>query len=251
MEGTVKSFLPSKGYGFVRGDDGNDYYLHGRDMLDGHAPRQGLRVAFEEAATPKGYRARRVRQLAAAIGGRYVTPSQVVETKGSEFAEWEVLESIPWYIIGTSRDSPDAAQADLRAHAREIGANAVMLVQYFKTKGSEAGTGRGVHHFTIHNFRAVPAVVGRAAGSEGAVREDLVGMSREIEQVAGQLARKREERRRRGIVCIVAGVAAMGVGVALAGPMLVVLIPGVVILLLAKDFFQHEDLWLEPMGRNR
>ena len=37
--------------------------------------------------------------------------------------------------------------------AKKIGANALINIQYFKTTGSEAGTGRGTHYYTIHNFR--------------------------------------------------------------------------------------------------
>src|SRR3546814_7777886 len=114
---------------------------------DGYEPRPGLRVQFDDLATPKGYRARRVRPVAAVTAGRYTTPSQVIETKRSEFPDWEVLESVPWHIIGTSQESPDAARSDLQERAQELGANAVMCVEYFKTQGAEAGTGRGVYHF--------------------------------------------------------------------------------------------------------
>src|SRR3546814_3573082 len=54
---------------------------------DGYEPRPGLRVQFDEAATPKGYRARRVRPVAAVTAGRYTTPSQVIETKRSRSEE--------------------------------------------------------------------------------------------------------------------------------------------------------------------
>jgi len=250
MEGTVRSFLPTKGYGFVRGDDGNDYFLHEQDMPKGLAPHPGQRVTFEETATPKGYRARRVQPLLATPTGRYVVPGQIIETKGAEFPDWEILESIPWYIIGTSRASPDAARLDLRGRAREIGANAVTLVEYFKTTGSEAGTGRGTHHFTVHNFLAAPVVVGRATHSGGAERESLVRMAGKVGEISWQLERKRQIQHRWGFAFITVGAVMLGIGLfspwfALRG---ITFLPGVVILALSFLFFRRVEPWLVPMG---
>lgn len=250
MQGTVKSFLPSKRYGFVRGDDGNDYYLHEQDLMRAGPLYQGLRVEFEEAATPKGYRARRVRAVDSTVGCRYETPSEIVETKGTELAEWELLESIPWIIMGASRDSPEAAKAELRAHARAIGANALFRVQYFKTTGQEAGSGRGIHYFTIHNFRGVPAVVGRVTEAGGKARNELVGLSERVTEFNRQQAGKRKERRRKGFLCILGAAASTAACFAMLGPNLAALIPGATLALLAKDFFQIDEVWLLPMGEN-
>jgi cold shock CspA family protein len=251
MEGTISTYLMSKGYGFIKGDDGNDYFLHQRDTPDGYEPRPGLRVKFDEAATPKGYRARRVRPMAVASTGRYMTPPQVIETKQSEFPDWEVLESVPWHIIGTSRESPDAARGDLQERARELGANAVMLVEYFKTQGAEAGTGRGMHHFTIHNFRAVPALVGRASESGGHPKEELFGLSRKVTQVATGFAKKMRVRRKWGWALIIVGVILIPAGFALLGPSYLAPIPGVVLLYISRDFFQPLGVWLIPMVPGR
>lgn len=44
--GVVESFIPERRYGFVRGDDGQDYHLHGSEVLDGQLPLPGNRVVF-------------------------------------------------------------------------------------------------------------------------------------------------------------------------------------------------------------
>lgn len=46
LRGTVESFDPRKGYGFVRGDDGVTYYLHRSEMTDQHMPYVGSSVMF-------------------------------------------------------------------------------------------------------------------------------------------------------------------------------------------------------------
>ncbi|TAK37655.1 MAG: cold shock domain-containing protein [Lysobacteraceae bacterium] len=250
MQGTVKSFLPSKRYGFVRGDDGIDYYLHEQDLVHAAPLHQGLRVEFEETATPKGYRARGVRVVSSPAGCRYETPPDIVETKGAELAEWELLESIPWIILGASRDSPEAAKAELRGHASAIGANALFRIEYFKTRGEEAGSGRGIHYFTIHNFRAVPGVVGRVTKTGGKTRTELAGLSERVAELSRRRADECKERRRKGFLCILGAGASTAACFAMLGPNLAALIPGAVLALLAKDFFRLQEVWLVPMGEN-
>ena len=251
MQGTVKSYLHSKRYGFLRGDDGNDYYLHEQDLVSASPLHQGLRVEFEETATPKGYRARRVRAVGSTAGCLYEAPRDIVETKGTELAEWELLESIPWIILGASRDSSEAAKAELRGHASAIGANALFRVEYFKTRGEEAGSGRGIHYFTIHNFRAVPGVVGRVTETGGKTRTDLVGLSERVAELNRQNAEKRKNRRLKGFLCILGAAVSTAVCFGVLGPNFFAVIPGAILVLLAKDFFRLDEVWLVPMGESQ
>ena len=54
LRGTVKWFDPAKRYGFVTGDDGNDYLLPKRKLLGGREPMNGERALFEPATRPRG-----------------------------------------------------------------------------------------------------------------------------------------------------------------------------------------------------
>jgi len=58
--GVVISFLPDKGYGFIKGDDGNDYHFKRRDVLGELLPVTSTRVAFDAQATSRGYSATKV-----------------------------------------------------------------------------------------------------------------------------------------------------------------------------------------------
>jgi len=53
MEGTVKFFNPKKGYGFITGEDGKDYFVHitalGEQKLD-----ENDKVSFEVSQGERG-----------------------------------------------------------------------------------------------------------------------------------------------------------------------------------------------------
>ena len=62
MEGTVKSFNGTKGYGFIGRDDGPDVFVHYSDIAGGgyRTLHAGDRVTFEIVQGPKGSQAANV-----------------------------------------------------------------------------------------------------------------------------------------------------------------------------------------------
>jgi CspA family cold shock protein len=60
MEGTVKWFNSKKGYGFIEGDDGEDYFVHESVLPPGAFLRENDRVSFEPAQTERGKQAQKV-----------------------------------------------------------------------------------------------------------------------------------------------------------------------------------------------
>ena len=62
--GSVRKLIADRGYGFITGDDGRDYFFHRggvEEPLDFDRLAVGARVAFEIEASPKGLRAVQVR----------------------------------------------------------------------------------------------------------------------------------------------------------------------------------------------
>ncbi|MBR9679239.1 MAG: cold shock domain-containing protein [Nanoarchaeota archaeon] len=60
MEGTVKWFDIKKGYGFINGTDGNDYFVHYSSLPEGIVLKEGESVTFEPAENEKGKQAQNV-----------------------------------------------------------------------------------------------------------------------------------------------------------------------------------------------
>ncbi len=65
MEGTVKFFNRKKGFGFIQGDDGKDYFLHFTALPRGEFVRDNDRVSFEPAEGERGPKAMNVQVLGA------------------------------------------------------------------------------------------------------------------------------------------------------------------------------------------
>ena len=63
-EGTIKKIVPDRGFGFISGEDGKEYFFH-RTGLDSSINFDSLaggeRVSFEIEASQKGPRANRIK----------------------------------------------------------------------------------------------------------------------------------------------------------------------------------------------
>ncbi len=64
-KGTVKWFNESKGFGFISGEDGNDYFVHYSSIQDNgfKSLAEGEPVSFETEKGPKGPKAINVVKL--------------------------------------------------------------------------------------------------------------------------------------------------------------------------------------------
>lgn len=62
VAGTIKRLVTDKGFGFVVGPDGNEYFFH-QSACDGQFDRlhEGQSVSFEMGQGPKGPRAENIR----------------------------------------------------------------------------------------------------------------------------------------------------------------------------------------------
>ncbi len=60
MKGKVKFFNETKGFGFISGDDGKDYFVHASGLVGASTLTVGEEVSFELEQGPKGARAVKV-----------------------------------------------------------------------------------------------------------------------------------------------------------------------------------------------
>lgn len=60
MEGTVKWYNRQKGYGFIKGEDDGEYFVHYTALDKGTFIRENDRVSFEPTETERGKQAQKV-----------------------------------------------------------------------------------------------------------------------------------------------------------------------------------------------
>lgn len=65
MKGTVKKFFKDKGFGFIHGEDGKDYFFHySAIQMDNYKTAEvGENVEFESAESDRGLRANSVKKI--------------------------------------------------------------------------------------------------------------------------------------------------------------------------------------------
>lgn len=63
MEGTVKFFNRKKGFGFISGDDGKDYFVHFTALPKGVFLRDNDKVSFDGVEGDRGLKAENVQLL--------------------------------------------------------------------------------------------------------------------------------------------------------------------------------------------
>ena len=61
IKGKVKFFNPNKGYGFILGEDEEDYFVHVSSLPEGiDSLTEGVEVSFDFIKTEKGLQAKNV-----------------------------------------------------------------------------------------------------------------------------------------------------------------------------------------------
>jgi CspA family cold shock protein len=62
-EGRIKKIIHDRGFGFVRGEDGNEVFFHRTELttVDFDSLEEGQSVSYEVVNSPKGPRARNLK----------------------------------------------------------------------------------------------------------------------------------------------------------------------------------------------
>lgn len=84
MEGTVKFFNRIKGFGFINGDDGRDYFVHFSAVEEGKYLNENDRVSFDALEDEKGLKAQNVKLIGKAEGGEAPAEEEAPVEEASE-----------------------------------------------------------------------------------------------------------------------------------------------------------------------
>lgn len=167
MRGVIKNFIESKGYGFIAGENGKDYFFHINEVKERLKQiSDGLPVQFEEAVSPKGYSAKQIHLLDDKL--LYEQPESVLTSKKDSVKGWSIVERGKYSLSYSSSNSPDEAKDGLKSIARAMGITGFINLRYFKTTGSS-----GNYNYTIHNFEGLPVSLARKGLAGGIPIENI------------------------------------------------------------------------------
>jgi cold shock CspA family protein len=86
MKGVIRTFVPENQLGFIKGDDGKDYFFHRRSFKaqrDKDNICDDALVDFEPVPTPKGYRAQNCSLIDSSDVTTYIVPDEFLTSKES------------------------------------------------------------------------------------------------------------------------------------------------------------------------
>jgi cold shock CspA family protein len=137
-----------KGFGFILGDDGRDYFVHTKNVEGGKLV-DGQAVTLEGQPSPKGYRATKVipGELPPPPGQAYESPNRFIWTSDSAARGFNTI-----FTLGSGwaeSNNPNEARALLEKASADRGGNAVLNVRLEKYSRNE---GCSNYYYTMHRF---------------------------------------------------------------------------------------------------
>jgi cold shock CspA family protein len=121
--GLVRSFVASKGFGFVDGDDGESYFAHVSEVAGGEPLVTGQRITFVPTPSRKGSKATKI------IPGHaptaiYVEPTEFIVTNADIPLDVDVILVVREGWVESN--DPNTARQGLIDMAKTWGANAII-----------------------------------------------------------------------------------------------------------------------------
>jgi cold shock CspA family protein len=186
VTGHVKNYLSEKGYGFILGDDGKDYFFHNTNFKDsGGDIYEWLLVQFEQDVTPKGYVAVKISAIGEQNAG-YAIPNEFLFGKSDKIDGWEILEMSDWVVhVQDAECAPKDVKILLGQWAHVIGANATINTRYTTSTGYSDN-----YKYTIHHYMGRAVFVGKKYAKGTIKREECDNINKMAPIVKALFKRK-------------------------------------------------------------
>jgi len=164
QEGKILSYIETKGYGFIAGNNGKKYFFHISNVNEKEPDIvDNTNVSFNEVATEKGYSATDINLLtniSTQDNGLYEAPETIYISKEDSVKGWKTLEKSQWAVKSSDKDL-DTAKEEIIDYASLLGGNALVNYRYSKSRGSESTSGGGTYYYTVHNFYGEVVNIGK------------------------------------------------------------------------------------------
>jgi cold shock CspA family protein len=181
MKGYICKYLDEKGFGFVMGDDGKEYFFHISQIINkqievGHA------VDFNPAFNKKGYNAQDI-----TVGGElekiYKNPSEFIAQKSKiNDSKYKIFSLVNF----TTKDrDPNVARQKLINKAISLGLNSALDIQ--TTRHTES---QGNYQYTVHELSSGLCLVKEISfttDKNEALRNDAE-IKKELEEIHKKIA---------------------------------------------------------------
>ncbi|MEU0886174.1 cold shock domain-containing protein [Lentzea sp. NPDC005914] len=173
LYGRVRFFEQSRGYGFIAGDDGVDYFFHVTKVISATAVVTGHRVTFEPGTSTRGPRASHVAVVddsgrpTGQQRQRFREPDRFIMTKNSTVHGFDIVQVVAptcWY----EAFDPNEAKEGLQTYAASLGANAIVnlsLEKYSKSPEPLLLRLIGIapnYYRTMHRFSGAAVIINRS-----------------------------------------------------------------------------------------
>ncbi|MEZ8376393.1 cold-shock protein [Vibrio cyclitrophicus] len=152
MKGKVVSYISSKKYGFINGDDGESYFLHFSallDKLDEAKLVKNVVVEFDPTPNPKGLAAKKVR-VPTVYFKKEMVDFFTTRAPKPKYGTVEKQHSIECRFI----KGLDEAREHIETLAKDAGCNAILNMSFEKETFNS-----GNYRYTVHAFKGDFAIV--------------------------------------------------------------------------------------------
>lgn len=246
MKGYVLKYINNKKFGFLVGEDGNDYFFHKsefkkQNIKDNHLS-QGSEVIFTANRNDKGLCAKDcfLLEIKKINKDHYAPPNEIILSREDKIRGYELIDVTKHMLFAENRD-PNVVRQELKNMCKKIGGNSLVNYKMDRYTDSKPGRGNGTYYFTVHYASAIPVVVGKKT-KLGLPKSSLIGIlgkkaKKEFDQNKQDILKRKQIRKKIKIITLILMLSSLFLE-AFIGIFVFLILCG---LIMPKEIFKHID----------